>query len=69
MNKEIVFLDEADDTTDEMFDFQSNLIEVAPGIFQSLADYQANQEYDEMIDNELVPYQLANEEPNDNPVY
>lgn len=29
------------------------VIEVAPGIFQSVADYEANVQYDEMRDNEL----------------
>jgi hypothetical protein len=31
-----------------------DLIEVAPGIFQSVEDYEANRKFDEVRDNELL---------------
>lgn len=32
---------------------EANVVEVAPGIFQSLEDYEANQQYDEWKDTQL----------------
>ncbi len=43
-----------------------DLIEVAPGIYQSVSDYEANMSYDEMRDDMLED---AVNNPNDNPVY
>lgn len=54
MEPELVFFDESGDVTDKMFDYQSNIIEVAPGIYQSIEDYEANMAYDEARDDELL---------------